>query len=176
MTVYSKTMAGRKAAIEQHPALLPEFISFLKRIDGKISADTLVTQWREGPDAIQMLQELESRGLIEVRAERWSKSVLSSFQSVVKNSDSIDPLDTGANHKQAELERIKDHMATFILMHLPHHAMTALRDVEDINSHDKLQSMLPSYASKAAEAGRDGLEHIKSLRGMLTPDFEDTAS
>ena len=176
MTVYSKTMAGRKAAIELQSALTPALSSFLKRIDGKTSADALVAQWREGPDAIHMLQELESQGLIEVRAQRWSQSAYSSLQSHVTKPAPIEPSGARANDKQAELERIKDQMATFILVHLPHRAMTALKDIEDIDSYDKLERMLGSYASVANEAGRDGLAHIKSLRAMLTPDFQNTAS
>ena len=178
MTVYSKTMAGRKAAIELQSAVPPELISFLKRIDGKTPDDTLIAQWRDGPDAIQMLRELERKGLIEVREQRWSKSAYSSIHSQATKPAPIDPVNENAQDQSAqdELDRIKDHMSTFILMHLPHRAMTALKDIEDIHSHDKLQSMLPSYASLAAEAGRDGLAHIKSLRSMLAPEFENTIS
>ena len=66
-------------------------------------------------------------------------------------------------------------MATFMLTHLPHHAMTALEEIEDINCYNQLMIMLTGYASMAHEAGRTGLAHIKSLRAVLEPGFQRTA-
>jgi len=75
----------------------------------------------------------------------------------------------------AELDAIKEQMATFMLTYLPHHAMTVLKEIEDMNSYDQLMIMLTGSASMAHEAGRTGLAHIKSLRAVLEPGFQRTA-
>lgn len=186
MTVYSKTMAGRMVAVDQQSTLTPALKEFLKFVDGKTPPEQLVARWREGPSAVQLLQELERRGLVEVRSARWSNSSANSAFSDSASPTSVLPQTQGAGHKPAvaastpqaattihavaELSSIKDHMATFILTYLPHHAIAVLKEIEEIDSHHKLQCMLTAYANLAHEAGRVGLAHIKSLRGMLAED------
>lgn len=187
MTVYSKTMAGRMVAVDLKSTLTPDLKNFLKRIDGKTSPEQLVAQWRDGSDAVQLLQELERRGLIEVRSARWSNSAINSAFSDSTSPTSLLPLPDNAPSKQyaptpkpaavvtpthpsTELHRIKDEMESFILTHLPHRAIPVLKEIEDIDNHQSLQVMLAAYANLAHEAGRTGLAHIKSLRRMLEPD------
>jgi hypothetical protein len=180
MTVYSKTMAGRMVAFDQLSGLTPALKDFLKLVDGKTPPDQLVAQWRDGTEALQMLQELEIRGLIEVRAVRWSHTAgNSAFSSSF--TDSTPPASAPAPQKMArtpapvELAAIKEQMATFMLTHLPHHAVTVLKEIEEIDSYDRLMHMLTAYAHLAHDAGRIGLAHIKSLRAMMEPEFESTA-
>ena len=170
MTVYSKTMAGRMVIVDPFSGLTPNLKSFLKTVDGKTPTDRLLASWQTGPDALQLLQELESRGLIEVRAVRWSTSSAHSscpssfFESVAPASD--------LQKSAAELTAIKERMATFMLTYLPHHAVTMLKEIEEIDSYDRLTLTLAAYANVANEAGRDGLAHIKSLRAMLARELE----
>ena len=195
MTVYSKTMAGRMVAVDQQSGLTPALKDFLKGIDGKTSPEQLVERWRDGPNAIHLLRELERRGLVEVRSTRWSNSSANSAFSD-SHSDSHSHPNSGNNNRApavpqidalerkpsaaefapkaahkistaVQLNRIKDHMATFILTYLPHHAIPVLKEIENLESHQQLQCMLAAYANLAHEAGRAGLAHIKSLRSML---------
>jgi hypothetical protein len=209
MTVYSKTMAGRMAAVDQQSGLTLALKDFLKSVDGKTPPEQLVARWRDGPDALQLLHELERRGLVEVRAVRWSNSAANSAfpPSLVDSKPAasapphrtIDPTNASsstssltpslasapapstATHKEpktrtlAGLDAIKEQMATFMLTHLPHHAIAVLKEIEEIDSYDRLMLMLSAYANMAHEAGRTGLAHIKSLRAMLEPGFQNTA-
>ena len=61
-------------AVDLKSALAPALKEFLKLVDGKTSPEQLLARWRDGPDAVQLLQELERRGLVEVRSIRWSNS------------------------------------------------------------------------------------------------------
>lgn len=169
--------------VDLQSTLTPELKKFLKSVDGKTSPEQLVAQWQEGSDAVQLLQELERRGLIEVRTARWHNSAINSaFSNSNSPTSELPPQNQSASQQpaparvaalpsMAELGSIKDAMATFILTHLPHRAIPVLKEIEDIDNHHKLQHMLAAYANLAHEAGRTGLAHIKSLRGMLEPDF-----
>ena len=177
--------------MDQQSGLAPDLKDFLKSVDGKTSPDQLVARWRDGPDALQLLVELERRGLVEVKAARWSNSSANSaFPSSFADSSPPEspsqllqtagrPAPTSQkpdkSQTSVELDAIKEQMATFMLTHLPHHAMTALKEIEDINCYNQLMIMLTGYASMAHEAGRTGLAHIKSLRAVLEPGFQRTA-
>lgn len=161
-------------AVDLKSALAPALKEFLKLVDGKTSPEQLLARWRDGPDAVQLLQELERRGLVEVRSVRWSNSSGDSAFSHSAVPTSVLPALAGAKTSSdantqtpTGLSSIKDYMATFILTHLPHRAIPVLKEIEDIDNHHKLQLMLAAYANLAHEAGRTGLVHIKSLRGML---------
>lgn len=186
MTLYSKTLAGRIASVDQQSTLAPVLKDFLRSVDGKTPPDQLAARWRDEPAAMQLLQELEQKGLIEVRAVRWRNSAAnsafpSSFDDISPSGFALPQAAAGASpaatqtRPSAELDTIKDHMATFVLTHLPQHAMTALKDIEAVDSDDQLMLMLTAYANLAHEAGRTGLAHIKSLRAMLEPGFQATA-
>jgi hypothetical protein len=177
MTIYSKTMAGRMVAFDQQTGLTPVLKGFLKSVDGKTPTDQLLAQWQEGPDALQLLKELERQGLIELRAVRWSNSSANSSlpPSLVNSPPPALTLVHGAKKAArtdslAGLDPIKEEMATFLLTHLPQH------EIEEIDSYDRLMMMLTAYANVANEAGREGLTHIKSLRSLLEPGFERTAT
>ncbi len=191
-------------AVNQQSTLTPALKDFLKSIDGKTSPEQLVALWRDGPDAVRLLHELERRGLIEVRAARWANSSAnSSFSASLSPlltssfADSAAPISAPASaspafdaptvpaaldnpgaqrstaaRTAAELDEIKDHMSTFILTHLPQHAIAVLKEIEDVDSYDRLMLMLTAYADMAHEAGRAGLAHIKSLRSLLEPGYE----
>jgi hypothetical protein len=181
MTAYSKTMAGRMAAVDQKSFLTPAMKTFLKSVDGKTPSEQLLLNWGDASDARRLLQELVNFGFIEIRAERWTNSQApSSFNSSAHTltqpvlpaagpvaGSAVDNSPATTSPPTAELDAIKEEMATFILTHLPQHAVPVLKEIEDINSHQKLQAMLVGYANLAHDAGRTGLAHIKSLRGML---------
>ena len=181
MTAYSKTMAGRMAAVDQRSFLTPAMKTFLKSVDGKTPSEQLLLNWDDASDARRLLQELVNFGFIELRAERWTNSQFpSGFNSSADTVPQpllpaagpaagtvVDDSPATASPPTAELDAIKEQMATFILTHLPQHAVPVLKEIEDINSHHKLQAMLVGYANLAHDAGRTGLAHIKSLRSML---------
>lgn len=181
MTAYSKTMAGRMAAVDPKSFLTPATKTFLKSVDGKTPSEQLLLNWHDTSDARRLLQDLVNFGFIELRAERWTNSQApsgfnSSYDTVAQPllpaagpaaGTAVDDSPASASPPTAELDAIKEQMATFILTHLPQHAVPVLKEIEDINSHYKLHAMLQGYANLANDAGRTGLAHIKSLRGML---------
>ena len=203
MSIYSKTMAGRVALVDLGSALAPELKTFLKNIDGKTSAEELLAEWRGGPDPIKLLLELEREGLVEIRAARWSNSQSNSqsnshisSQNNLANDETADFLPRASSiygmgrepartvpisakvtypYPLAELSRIKEQMANFMLTYLPHHSGRILKEIDGINTYDELRNILEAYAHFVYEAGHTGLAHIKLLRSMLDPDFQDTA-
>ena len=186
-------MAGRMIAFDQQSVLTPDQKSFLKAIDGKTPDWKLAAQWPGTSDAMEQLQELQNMGLIEVRAARWSNSMGNSVLPADSgHGTNVTVLQTPAtqysatrpaaltpvaatSQTSAELNAIKEHMSTFILTHLPHHAMTVIKEIESISSYDMLRLMLAAYANMVNETGRVGLAHIKSLRAMLEPGFVRTS-
>lgn len=174
MTLYSKTMAGRMAAIDQNSTLPAALKKFLKSVDGKTPPNVLVALWDDDREAVQLLQELELRGLVEVKAVRWRNSASNSvFADSTRQTP--DPEGTAKQKRPNDLEAIKDCMATFILTHLPHYALPVVKEIEDLGSYHQLTQMLAAYANLVREAGRQGQEHIRSLRSMLEPRHLQTA-
>lgn len=178
MTLYSKTMAGRMAAVDPNSELPIPLKNFLKSVDGKTPPNVLAQLCGDNLQAAQMLQELERRGMVEVRAVRWRNSAA---HSVFTDSAHQTPAQTPAPQSTAkqkrpnDLEAIKDCMATFILTHLPHYALPVVKEIEDLGSYHQLTQMLAAYANLVREAGRQGQEHIRSLRSMLEPRHLQTA-
>jgi hypothetical protein len=174
MTLYSKTMAGRIAAVDQKSNLPEPLKKFLKSVDGKTPPDQLAARWSCSQEAAQLLQDLEARGLVEIKAVRWNNSAAN---SVFTDSTQPAPLMNLAPAKQSpvkkkkptDLEAVKDKMATFVLTHLPHYALPVVQEIEDLSSYEQLTQMLSAYANLVREAGRDGQEHIRTLRIMLEP-------
>lgn len=177
MTVYSKTMAGRMAVVDVNATLPKALKTLLKSIDGKTSLEQLA---KTTPDALQLMQALASKGLIEVREARWANSGNSGFADSAAHAGRAAaglpgtilapalPIDKTAVRPIApELTPIKWEMTQFIVTHLPQHADKVLNEIEAINTYDKLSCILPAYANLAHEAGRLGLEHIKQLSALM---------
>ncbi len=71
--------------------------------------------------------------------------------------------------KQAEesLNDAKDLMSDFVLTHIPQHAFSALKEIEQITSLAILASTVDAYELLVQPTGISGKRHIQKLKGIL---------
>lgn len=192
MTIYSKTMEGRLQAFDKQSPLPAPLKDLLKRVDGKTSSEELGTHMGTWPGSADLLRELERRNLVQAnKAQRVVTDIgaarppaaQSRPESVALEYFATEPVPlfpASAPRKQAaeqpshtEIQAIRECMATFILTYLPHYARSLLKEIEDIDSYEKLMGTLDGYAFVTQEAGRAGLNHIRELRLMLRTRLDD---
>ena len=192
MTIYSKTMEGRLLAFDKQSPLPAPLKDLLKRVDGKTSSDELGSHMGTWAGSADLLRELERRNLVQVNNARPVATDISAARLLTAQSrtdgaaleyfatEPVPLFPASAPRKQAteqpshtEIQAIRECMATFILTYLPHYAQSLLKEIEGIDSYEKLMGTLDGYAFVTQEAGRAGLNHIRELRLMLRARLDD---
>jgi hypothetical protein len=74
-----------------------------------------------------------------------------------------------AGHAAHVLEEAKDMMSDFVLTHIPQHAFSALKEIEQITSLAILGSSVDAYELLVQPTGMAGKRHIQQLR-RITED------
>lgn len=195
MTTYAKTIAGRLHAFDPLSALPANLKHVLKLVDSKTPTDQLCDHVNAPPDAEQLLQELLRRKLIQDAPARWADSaansafVSSAAATAAKRSASAAvkrDLGTGELGDPAaasqiataqaarELDEAKTFMSTFMAIHLPELSALVNTELDGVDNYAKLDAMLGGYAELVSRAGRNGLVHIKTLRGLMDKQTRST--
>jgi hypothetical protein len=78
-----------------------------------------------------------------------------------------------AGHAAHVLEEAKDMMSDFVLTHIPQHAFSALKEIEQITSLAILGSSVDAYELLVRPTGMAGKRHIQQLR-RITEDVRQS--
>lgn len=198
MSVYRKTMQGRMDAFNTQSTLSQGLRQLLLHVDGKTQFNRLQNYLGAAVCSEANINELIRRGYVRAVGyslddefefdEKGHSNDIHHRATVPSPLRLLPDLQTEASLSPTRNESIslpraqddtvsaerllsdaKDWMADFVLMHIPQHAFSALKEIEQITSLAILASSVDAYELLTKSTGIAGKRHIQRLR-RLTED------
>lgn len=182
--MYVRTTQGRITAFSPETKLSPALKTLLKAADGKTSTDNLISKFETVGDVAELLQALESMGLIagknttDPSLEFGTMAALQPDDHTSHNWEqtaaaSLDELPPAqhATLMDSMVLQLVDQMCTFVLTYLPEKAFAVLQTIEKIQTSEQLVASFPGYEMLAKPVGRAGEDHLREMQQVISKLF-----
>jgi hypothetical protein len=188
MSIYRKTMQGRMDAFNNQSDLPQALRQLLLHVDGKtpfhrmqsylggqICSEANIGELvqlgyvRAVNDAIGDAFDLDEKARTnDIHLRPTEPAPLRFFLDQPQDAppQRAKPQASDAGHAEHVVEDAKDMMSDFVLNHVPQHAYSALKEIEQITSLAILAGSLDAYELLVRPTGMMGKRHIQQLRRM----------
>jgi hypothetical protein len=181
LQIYARTELGYQLAFDHKSVLNLKQRSLLKMIDGKSQTSLYVDHLKNFGDIETAFKELEWLLLIEEVAkplqhhERFISRKIDAKKATPSTSfPSTEPIPDfqhtvliNPQDRDAILRQTISDMSDFVLVYMPHSAMSVLKELESIQSFESLGIAIGGYGQLIESVGEPARIHLNAVKQII---------